>query len=72
MAVQAREHIDKCHPCLTFKVKQPRAPLENIMVIYPLELVHLDYLCLEPGMGNEEDVLVVMDHFTHYAQAYVT
>ena len=46
---QVREYVDKCHPCLTLKAKQPRAPLENIVATHPLELVHLDYLCLEPG-----------------------
>ena len=70
--MQAREQIDKCHPCLTFKAKQPRAPLENIVATHPSELVHLPYLCLELGKGKEENVLVVTDHFTHYAQAYVT
>ena len=71
MAAQAKQYISKCHPCLTFKARQPKAPLENIMATHPLELVHLNYLCLEPGKGLEENVLVVTDHFTMYAQAYV-
>ena len=72
MAAQPKEHIEKCCPCLTFKAKQAKAPLENIVATHSLELVHLDYLCLEHGKGLEEDVLVVTDHFTWYAQAYVT
>ena len=66
MAAQAKDHIGKCHPCLAFKPKQPKAPLENIVATHPLELLHLDYLCLEPEKG------LVTDHFTRYAQAYVT
>ena len=72
MAAQAREHVRKCHPCLTFMAKQPRAPLENIVATHSLELVHLDYSCLELGKGKDENILVVMNHFTCYAQAYVT
>ena len=72
MAAQAKEHIEKCHLCLAFKAKQPKDPLENIVAIHPLELVHLNYLCLEPGKGLEENVLVVTDHFTRYTQTYVT
>ena len=72
MAVQAKEHIGKCHPCLAFKARQPKVPLKNIMATHPLELVHLDYLCLEPGKGLEENILVITDHFTRYAQVYVT
>ena len=30
MAAQVREHIDKCHPCLTFKAKQLRPLLETL------------------------------------------
>ena len=72
MAAQAKEHINKCHPCLTFKTREPKDPLENIVAMHLLELVHLDYLCLKLGKGLEENVLVVTDHFTQYAQAYVT
>ena len=44
----------------------------NIVATHPLELVHLNYLCLEPGKGLDKNVLVVTDHFTRYSQAYVT
>ena len=71
MAAQAKEHIDQCCLYLTFKAKPPRAPLENIVATHPLELVYLDYLCIEPGKGKEENILMVTDHFTRYAQAYV-
>ena len=40
------------------------------MATHPLELVHLNYLCLKPGKGLDENVLVVTDHFTRYT--YVT
>ena len=72
MAAQAKEHIGKCCQCLAFKAKQPKAPLENTMTTHPLELVHLNYMCLEPGRGLDENVLVVTEHFTRYAQDYVT
>ena len=72
MAAQVKEHIGKCCPCLAFEARQPKAPLENIMATHPLELVHLDYLCLEPWKGLEENVLVITDHFTRYTQVYVT
>ena len=73
MDAQAKELVGKCCPCLAFKARQAKSPpLKNILATHPLELVHLDYLCLEPGNGLEENVLVVTDHFTWYAQAYVT
>ena len=72
MAAQAREHIRKCHLCLAFRARHPKDPLENIMVTHPLELVHLNYMCLEPGKCLDENVLMVADHFTRYAKVYVT
>ena len=72
MAAQAKEYIGKCLQCLAFKAMQPKAPLEHIVATHPLELVHLNYLCLELRRGLDENVLVVTDHFNRYAQAYVT
>ena len=59
-------------PMSCFQSQAAKIPLQNIVATHPLELVHLDYLCLEPGKGLEENVLVVTDHFTRYAHAYVT
>ena len=42
MAAQAKAHMDKYCPALPLKAKQPKAPLENIVAMHPLELVHLE------------------------------
>ena len=39
----------------------------------PWELVHIDFLTIEaPKKDKDVNILVVTDHFTRYAQAYVT
>ena len=72
MAVQVKEHVRKFCKCVTFKAEQLRTPMKGIVATHPLQLVHINYLCLEPGKGKEENVLPVVDHFTQYAQAYIT
>lgn len=72
MTADIDKWTSECHRCL--RRKSPtnnRAPLMNIVTTYPLELVCMDYLTLEPskGVGN---VLVITDHFTKYALAIAT
>ena len=45
-----------------------------ILVSYPLELVHLEFLTLGGKADGNRDVniLIVTDHFMKYAQAYIT
>ena len=72
ITTQVKEHIERCCQCATFKAKQQWAHLKHIVATHLLELVYIDYLSLDPGKGREENVLVVTDHFTFYAQVYVT
>ena len=53
--------------------KEPsRAPLVSISTTQPLELVCIDFFTLEQAKGGHQRILVVTDHFTKYAQAYLT
>lgn len=64
------------HACECLKRKRPckatRAPLTPIIITYPFELVSIDFLHLETCKHGCEYILVVMDHFTRFAQAYAT
>ncbi|KAK3104940.1 hypothetical protein FSP39_013542 [Pinctada imbricata] len=65
--------IANCGRCIRRKSPTTtRAPLKNITTSEPLELVCMDYLCLERSKGGFESVLVITDHFTKYSIAVPT
>ena len=65
--------ITNCGRCIRRKTRTDvRAPLVNITSHYPLELVCIDYLTLEPSQGNICNILVITDHFTRFAVAIPT
>ena len=67
------EYVKTCPRCLKFKAILERAELNIIDVTRPLELVHIDFLTIEaPKKDKDVNILIVTDHFTRYAQAFVT
>ena len=68
-----RNHIRTCARCTKYKQQPEREKLKLINCTYPLELVHLDFLTIgREGTEKSINVMIVMDHFTRYAQAYIT
>ena len=74
MAEDVQTHIRTCERCLRFKQSQEKAGMQPILVSYPMELIHLDFLTLGGKARNTKstNILVITDHFTKYAQAYIT
>ena len=63
-------YVAKCVRCIKRESHPHTAPMVPIHVSHPMELIHLDFLKIEPSKGNYENVLIVTDHYTRYAQAY--
>ena len=73
MMKDAVRHKRQSKRCLGFKALPDKAPMENVVATYPMELVHVDYLTIKANEGGKDvHILVITDHFTRYAQAIVT
>ena len=65
-----------CIRCHLFEAKDPKPPLVNIsLATQPMDLVHVDLVGMETTVSTSkkpviQKVLVVVDHFSRYKQAY--
>ena len=74
MRADITHYVTKVCRCL--KQRKPTtcitAPLEPITSTAPFQLVSMDFAHLEPRSGGYQYILVIMDYFTRFAQAYAT
>lgn len=73
MTKDIEDFVMHCDRCLRRKgPTQTRAPLVSVTTSYPLELVCMDYLTLEPSKGGIANILVISDHYIRFAVAVPT
>ena len=60
MQRDATHYINKCQNCLKRKGNSDVAPLQPIIANQPMELVHMDFLSIEPSKGNIEMYLSLL------------
>ena len=68
--------VANCGWCIQYEAKGQLPPMQPIVCTKPMELVHIDYVGMEVTIAAKEkpvvkNVLVVVDHFTRYIQAFV-
>ena len=77
MAMQMQRVISNCERCIQHEGAQAKALLQTILVISPLELLHVDFTSIEMTMELDQlphivNVLVFCEHFTRHVMVYVT
>ena len=73
MTGEVVDHVGQCERRIRSKIPSTqRASLVNVVTTRPMEMVYIDFLSLEPSKGRVENILVISDHFTRYAQAFLT
>ena len=69
--------VGNCGRCIQYEAKGQLPLMQPIICTEPLELVDIDYVGMEVTIAMDKkpvvkNVLVVIDHFTRYVQAFVT
>lgn len=67
------KYVKNCPRCIRRKAQgTTAAKLVVVESTFPMDLVCMDFLSLEMSAGGYENILVITDHFTRYAQAIPT
>ena len=72
MQLRAQHYVRVCEACKLFSAKAEAADVECYTASAPFELLHMDFLKLDPCKGGIENILVVVDHFMRFAWAIPT
>ena len=66
--------IDNECPCLASKKQHisPHAPLGTVTSTSSMDIIAIDLLKVDRAAGGYENILIIIDQFTRYAQAYAT
>ena len=69
--------LANCGRCIQYEAKGQLLPMQPIICTEPMELVHIDYVGMEVTVGTDKkpmvwNVLVVVNHFTRYVQAFIS
>ena len=69
--------VANCGRCIQYEAKGQLPLMQPIICTELTELVHIDYIRMEVTVATDKkpivrNVLVVVDHFTRYVQAFVT
>ena len=77
MAKQMRQTIRACTCCIQYEGGFPKAALCPIVATAHLDLLHVDFTCIETTLEPNQslrvaNILVFQDHFMKHVLAYVT
>ena len=77
MSLALLRAVANCGRCIQYEAKDQLPLMQPIICTEPMELVHIDYVGMEVTVATDKkpvvkNVLVVVNHFTHYVQAFMT
>ena len=69
MSCDLKKRIKSCERYIRRGAAAQRAPMSTIVTTTPLELISIDFLNIKVKEKQQQDILIIMDHFTRFAQA---